>query len=79
VDRQRQHFAAPKIPNLAGAIAKSHATSPETMHHDRVYAVLFEIGLCSVVLHAAYSAQSKPSIRTFFAILVTKIGRVHHG
>jgi hypothetical protein len=62
MDGQRQHFATPKIPNLAGAIAKGHATRAEAVHNDWVHAVLFETGFGSVVLHAPDQAKSKPWI-----------------
>jgi hypothetical protein len=59
MDGQGQYFATPKIPNLAGAITKGHATSPETMHYNRGNAVLFETGFCSVVFHSRLTKQNQ--------------------
>jgi hypothetical protein len=53
VDGQGQHFPTPKIPNLAGAIAKGHATASKAVHHNRVRAILSGTGFRAVVLHAA--------------------------
>jgi hypothetical protein len=62
MDGQWQNFATPKIPNLAGAIAKRHTTGPETVHNKRGNAVLFEIEFGSDVFHALNSAKPKPPL-----------------
>jgi len=51
MDGQWQYFATPKIPNLAGAITKGHATGPQAVHYNWIDTILFETGFRSVVFH----------------------------
>ena len=66
MDGRGQYFATPKIPQLAGAVAKSHATGPKTSYHQRCGTVLSETGFRSIVLHGAQLSKIDTTAMNIF-------------